>query len=261
LWRTNDSAPSSTDAPASESAEDEIQQSAEPEAPPEVEPVAAEPEAIAPVKFQPEPLVEVSEATEPKPAWKEPVQPTAGDDESIESYMDRLLKRVRGEAGAAPAPSRPAYQAPQPVKAPEPLPEIKPVAVVQETVKPEEYIPRSQAPEQSVNLAAMRELANSAARSAISTHAKQRGGKRAAGSFVSFGVCVALSAGLLVAAVYLKSWLIGGGAIFAVAVSGYWAFQGARHAVRVMRLGRPGEEAQTPAADEPAGQTEAAKAE
>jgi hypothetical protein len=109
-----------------------------------------------------------------------------------------------------------------------------------------------------VNLAAMRELANSAARSAIQTHAKHRGGKLAVGKFAGFGVCGAIGFVLLAFALYQRSWWIGLQGLLGLAIAGYWALQGAGHALHVLKLGKPSDDdaGEAPAA-EPAAADEA----
>ena len=187
---------------------------------------------------------EVAESEEPaaaKPVWSErPAAAAAGNDESIESYMDRLLKRVRGESGGAPEKPATRYAPPTPApqQAPAPLPEVKPVAAV-EPVKAEDYIPRSQAPEQGVNLAAMRALANSAARSAIQTHAQHRGNKQAKGKLVGAAACVAVAGVAAVIALQGGSWTLAGGALLALLAAGYCGLDGLQHALGALKLGRP----------------------
>ena len=99
--------------------------------------------------------------------------PPAGakeDDDSIEQYMSRLLSRVRG--GAPPAVGTHAVSEVQPVFATPS--QAKPAAPAEDNpIEPKEYVPRAQAPEQPARLSLMRELANSAANSAIHTHARQ----------------------------------------------------------------------------------------
>jgi outer membrane murein-binding lipoprotein Lpp len=101
----------------------------------------------------------------------------SGEDDSIESYMAALLARSRGEAAPpsliVPQKKYAQQSEPEPrvfaeVKAVEPKKEAQP------TLKAEEYRPRSQAPEQANKLAAMRELANESARSAIDVSIKKR---------------------------------------------------------------------------------------
>jgi hypothetical protein len=94
--------------------------------------------------------------------------------------MARLLDRVRAGTGrsgepATPGPSAPPVPAPSPPPAPEPSePPPEPKAV---TAKPREAVdmsPRAVAPERSVDLSAMRDLANYSAKAAIDHHARRR---------------------------------------------------------------------------------------
>jgi hypothetical protein len=92
------------------------------------------------------------------------------DDDSIETYMSRLLQRVRGESGAAsaaPAKAHPAQQAktnhdgPPAASVPQPA-TTQPLASLDE-------IKAGPAPERSWNMAALRDLANQTAHCAIET--------------------------------------------------------------------------------------------
>lgn len=102
----------------------------------------------------------------------------APEDDSIEAYMSRLLQRVQGEK---PAPAG-ATGAPKKQAEPEPAAEAE-VATQDDEVEDSTevelqqqpaavdttpLVPRSQAPELSRNLSAMRELANQSARNAVS---------------------------------------------------------------------------------------------
>jgi hypothetical protein len=79
---------------------------------------------------------------------------------------------------------------------PAPLPAVfEPAAeAVDEPVEENdaEYCPRRTAPELTTNMSAMRELANTAARSAIDRHVRQHTGKQAAGKLV--GACLTVLA-------------------------------------------------------------------
>ena len=105
-------------------------------------------------------------------------QPTTGrddEDESIDEYMARLMNRVKGMAGDTPV---------RPVKATvvsEPAPvetqEASPAShqLPPENRQPAEAMaPRAVAPEKRVSLAAMRELANLSARTAVDRHARDQ---------------------------------------------------------------------------------------
>lgn len=91
------------------------------------------------------------------------------EDDSIEQYMSRLMNRVRGgDSSASRAPWVPASQAEQVS-----VPSAASPSENQAPAEPKEYVPRVQAPEHPERLSLMRELANSAAKSAIHTHARQ----------------------------------------------------------------------------------------
>lgn len=169
----------------------------------------------------------------PKPVWPQKPAPQA-DDDSIESYMERLMQRVRGSDNTPPTQTsvKPTFGAPAAPAAEKSVESPKPVAapaVVPEPVQPGEYVPRSAAPEQGVNLAAMRELANTAARSAIKTHAKRRGLERALAKAIGLGVTLVLSLVLTYWAVGQGLWLAAGAAFAGFVVSTVWGFQALRH--------------------------------
>jgi len=132
------------------------------------------PSAAAEVsRFEPRIPVVVSEEPIAVASNDEPV-----DDDSIEAYMNRLLKRVQGQSGVASEAA-----SPKPVAvAVAPTSTVKSTSSVSEKptetsapLKPTEVIDpntplvrRSQAPEHAANLAAMREIANATADTAIS---------------------------------------------------------------------------------------------
>lgn len=110
-----------------------------------------------------------------------------GDDDSVEDYMRKLLARMRGvpeeevsmpETPVAPTPSAPAATATPAGKLQTPAETTMPAATgAEEGEEPfdmDNYVPRVAAPEQVQNLAAMRELANSSARTAIHKSTRQR---------------------------------------------------------------------------------------
>jgi hypothetical protein len=67
--------------------------------------------------------------------------------------------------------------------------------VEEEAPQAGEFLPRTAAPELTINLSAMRELANSAARSAIDRHARKHTGKQAAGRLAGAACLFAASGG------------------------------------------------------------------
>lgn len=102
------------------------------------------------------------------------------DDDSIEAYMNRLLKRVQGQSGGA---SESASAKPTAITAAQPAADkvstsAIPIAKPTETPAPPKpievvdpntpLVPRRQAPEHADNMAAMREIANATADNAIS---------------------------------------------------------------------------------------------
>lgn len=127
----------------------------------------------------------------------------SSEDDSVEDYMRKLLARMRGvpeeaveiaKPAPAPAPapaaaSRPTESANASGKATEsfqsqtsagprttvraPKTEVDSVEST-EPFDPEKYVPRALAPERTTSLAAMRELANSSARTAIHKSTRQR---------------------------------------------------------------------------------------
>jgi hypothetical protein len=145
--------------------------------------------------------------------------PAEDDEESIDAYMARLMNRVQGssEPGAAPIISRPVREEPVKNSAP------KPAAEAAEPEPPTgEYSPRTAAPEQSHNLAAMRELANESARSAIRTHEKKSGKVRHVSHLLSATVLVLLSAPMLWLSYQFHSWLFAGSFVVAICLATWW---------------------------------------
>lgn len=185
----------------------------------------------------------VFESPEPvAPVFARPQMPSASvsdDEESIESYMDRLMKRVRGDGGAgqsswkassslAPPASAPT---PEPVAAPEPTPAIS-------DSQPAEYSPRRTAPELSTNLSAMRDLANSAARTAIDQHIRQHTSRRATKRLFGAFVIVGLSVAMAYWAWRIHSFQAGLGAGLGCAIGSYWTMMALRRLSGLKRLDR-----------------------
>ncbi len=150
-----------------------------------------------------------SEATQPVSETAVTPSPSEEEDEdSIEAYMNRLLQRVQGESSqrkdgsSATSPSTSSVS----VSASQSIPHsasvtasgIASTETVSEFLDPDEpMVPRSQAPEKTSNLSAMRELANQSARTAIirSTIAQtrdiQRKGMSRFGNALIAAVCAA----------------------------------------------------------------------
>ncbi len=113
------------------------------------------------------------------------------EDDSVEDYMRKLLARMRGvpeeevevpKAKPAPAPTQSAMAAKTAtassvaaaMNSNQPRITASVSAEVTEPFDPEKYMPRALAPEHSSGMAAMRELANSSARTAIHKSTRQR---------------------------------------------------------------------------------------
>ncbi len=187
----------------------------------------------------------------PKPVWNQPdaAAPPA-DDDSIEAYMSRLLRRVRGDA-PDPAPTFVPARLPDPVPQPQPAEEENVSMTVEvqiEPVKPEDYLPRQKAPELTTDLAAMRELANSAARTAIVKHQKRSGHQQAMVKSVGAGMTLTCSLGAAYFAYVSHSVPAAVGAAVGLAAAAYWGGKAALHAVRTTLLKPQGSGASKPPA-------------
>ncbi|WP_417744608.1 FHA domain-containing protein [Rosistilla oblonga] len=121
---------------------------------------------------------------EPAPSESALVSPASdhhgddADEDSIEAYMNRLLKRMHGGADEpepeAPPQPQPAASQPTQAVAATPIEATMVEEAPQDVMHESEYVPRSSAPEHSGNLSAMRELANSSARQAIAKSVRNR---------------------------------------------------------------------------------------
>jgi chromosome segregation ATPase len=190
--------------------------------------------------------VPLGNLAEQKPVWMQPAAPAPpADDDSIEDYMSRLLRRVRGEG---PAPAVP-YQFPtqSPPSSPTEPQAVKSASpVVDETVPPDAetqatpYRPRATAPELTTNLKAMRELANSACRTAIAKHQKRRGGREVLGRLIGVGLALVASGLAAGVALVFNSWLAGFAALVGVVAVAYWTLRTIVSAFQIMRLSSSG---------------------
>jgi chromosome segregation ATPase len=179
----------------------------------------------------------------PQPVWtKHSDTPPPADDDSIEAYMSRLLKRVRGDGPAAgvPAAAPPPPPAPATLAEPEPSePMTMTMPANIEPVKPEEYLPRNKAPEASTSLAAMRELANSVARTAVVKHQRKSGGRDA--MYQSVGALLTLVCSIAAAGFAYRTQSVptAAGAIVGLLATTYWGGKAARNLLRAMMLKAP----------------------
>jgi hypothetical protein len=172
------------------------------------------------------------------------------DEESIESYMSKLMQRVRGDSdkpsSQGPPAGKPGYQ---PSYQPTYQPEASPASAtpdapptqssVHETVRPEEYIPRSPPPEMNANLAAMRELANSAARTAIAKHHRKHTNKKATSKILGAGALLVCSLLLGGWAWYTWTLIPAIGAAVGLSISSLWCCLAIVRMLRAMRLHHP----------------------
>ena len=163
------------------------------------------------------------EATAPMPGGP------GADDDSIEAYMNRLLQRVQGEdepaVPEAPMPETISASTSQSSSAPLPVTkdadtEERAMAAPQPVENDEPLVPRSQAPERAGDLSAMRDLANSSARSAISRSARVQSRDTQIQAMVSFACAVGALACNGVAFYFLSGVLL----ILAVAMTFVVAF-------------------------------------
>jgi hypothetical protein len=204
-----------------------------------VEPATSEPEEptySSTISFE-----SVAPSFENAPRSPQPGSSSGGDEESIESYMDRLMKRVRGDSpltqsswksSATPVESILAAPAPTPISVP-----IENTAnAVQQP--PTEYTPRRAAPELSSSLSAMRDLANSAARTAIDQHVRLHTSKRATQRLLGACLTVACSACLAVWAWRVQSLHAAAGACAGGAIGAYWTLAALRRLSGLKRLQR-----------------------
>jgi hypothetical protein len=165
-----------------------------------------------------------------------------GEEESIESYMERLLKRVKGDStpisSAAPMKFKPATAAPPAAVPATTAPPAEQTAYDRQ-VESEEYSPRRTAPELSTNLTAMRDLANSAARSAIDRHVRKHTGKQVAGKLTGAFLTVTASGLLSYWAWKTNSFQAAVGAGIGGAAGAYWTLAAIRRLFGLMRLNKP----------------------
>jgi hypothetical protein len=206
--------------------------------------------------------VPLGNLAEQKPVWMQPAAPAPpADDDSIEDYMSRLLRRVRGEG---PAPAVP-YQFPaqSPIPSPTEPQAAKSASPVADESVPQDaeahaslYRPRATAPELTTNLKAMRELANSACRTAIAKHQKRRGGREVVGRLIGVGLALAASGLAAGVALVFDSWLAGFAALVGFVAVAYWTLRVILSAFQIMRISSSGTSALEPG-DDPAAVVEA----
>jgi hypothetical protein len=159
------------------------------------------------------------------------VQPESNEeDESIDDYMSRLLKRVRGASHSHKPQSNADDTRPSPTasQSDEGLARAaaERAAADVETFHevPARLIARTTAPELSSNLAAMRELANMSARAAIDKHAYRNWGRAAFGKLAIAVLAAAAGCGAIYFAEAPDSMLMYAGLLCFV-VTLFWLLQ------------------------------------
>lgn len=169
-------------------------------------------------------------ATSPAPS-----APLAGtgdlddDDAALQAYMENMMRRVRGESNVS---SEEFFQPTRPAPSPEPA-TARPHAssgaatALQESVEPEKLIDletlkrSTKKPALPADMTAMRELANTSARTAIAKHRNKRLVEAAVGKFTVGAIAIGLAVYLMLSAEWIgtSNFIIGA----AIAVVGAWA--------------------------------------
>jgi hypothetical protein len=159
--------------------------------------------------------------------------------------MARLLKRVRGDSPPAPHSFLPLTPPAAPVAA------VKAdigqsagsaadsIQVPEQPAPCEEFLPRNRAPELTANLAAMRELANSAARTAIVKHQRKSGSQLAFTQSIGAVMTLFCSCAAGYFALRTQSLYAGIGAAVGGLATCYWGGKAARHALKALLLRVP----------------------
>lgn len=177
------------------------------------------------------------------PQFKRPQikQPAIGgdDEESIESYMDRLLKRVRGDGDPTQSSGKSSSSGDSLALAAiaEPLANVESVPTVSDS-QAAEYSPRRTAPELTSSMSAMRDLANSAARTAIDQHVRLHSSRRATRKLL--GACMTVGFSLVMGywAWRIHSFQAALAAGLGGAIGGYWTMAALRRLSGLKRLDR-----------------------
>jgi hypothetical protein len=160
-----------------------------------------------------------------EPAWKHHSTGSSSGDDSIESYMERLMERVRGESRVSSSGARSQSERGPRTEADLILDETPEEAGV---LTESEYLPRSQAPELTAGLEAMRALGNDLRRNQIMRHARQ---KWAAKSYFKLAGS-ALGLGLALGSFFFldsNTELAAIGLCVGLTVSGVWTWQAIRY--------------------------------
>ena len=167
---------------------------------------ATEPPSIGEIPT-PEDQVAAEQVAEPE--QQVAPEPEAEEEDSIEAYMNRLLNRVQGtpSSDASPTQSTPLVESDEAEE--KTYDTNKATTDVGATMPPIEpdapLVPRSQAPERNSDLSAMRELANSSARSAVARSVRIQARDTQMKAMMKFGQA-AIAGGCAVACFTLLNW-------------------------------------------------------
>ncbi|MAT69468.1 MAG: hypothetical protein CMJ58_08065 [Planctomycetaceae bacterium] len=152
------------------------------------------------------------------------------DDAALQAYMDNMMRRVRGEpnvsteellrsAAARPVPTYTPSQSAVPAPAPAAAP-VEPAEPL-ELIDLDELKKSTKKPALPADISAMRELANSSARTAIAKHRKKRLAESAMGRFAVGAIAIGLAIYLMLSAEWIGTTHFVLGAL--IAVGGAWA--------------------------------------
>ncbi|MEM8864915.1 MAG: hypothetical protein AAGF31_05145 [Planctomycetota bacterium] len=174
-----------------------------------------------------EPLLAAAPTPPAEPSFAVPAEEDS--DESIEGYMASLMQRIRGEAEpAAPAPLPKRVQPATPT--PSPAAPVESLAPTKSPITDLSELKRGPAAEQSRDMSALRELANSSARSAIGVAVSKQNNEKAVANLAICGIAMACGGYLALTSGSLFSLqFVGGLAGFGWA--GYWGAQVLKHLV------------------------------
>ncbi|WP_210417772.1 FHA domain-containing protein [Bythopirellula goksoeyrii] len=183
------------------------------------------PESIAPAKDSPLPSNPLSEAD-------------GEDDGDLEAYMSNLMRRVRGEVSGVSNPhtysgiQESSFNGDSQIQKTNSH-TASPKRTETEDIKPEEphglldiadLKATSSKPSQPIDLASMRELANTSARSAIAKHSKRRHFEGVLGKFLVSSIAGGTATAMIASAEHFAHPLFLGGCAVGV-VSIYWGFK------------------------------------
>jgi hypothetical protein len=177
----------------------------------------------------------------------EPTSTTTDHEESIDDYMARLLNRIRGVPGPAEAHSR-ANVVQRPLTALQPNPASPSIQMAEPAATSEvplsvgaegamQLVARTAPPELTVDLQAMRDLANMTARGAIDKHAQGRWSKAAVGKAIIGASSLVCGFWLLLGATPLGAFGRVAGLV-ALGAGGFWSYQGISLVRNIREVGR-----------------------